>query len=355
MFAQGKSNPNLHCKHIRPFPVFKHQVWRIICVIAILPIVFLISPRNLVRYWKLERKDGHETKEILRRMYINAHILRKKMDWLHFGFATTAIGREKVAKAIQTKMAVSLRGYDINEYPVKYAKCYQMLWKHVDQVHSISNYLLQKAYELGLSPDKPSCIIFPAISLPPIHKSDFSLHDPIRILTVGRLTSIKGLSYCIESIAKLKEGGIHAQYTIVGDGIEYEKLVRQTEALGIKEDVIFAGILSHSEILMLMRDCDIYVQPSINEGFCNAVLEAQAVGSLCIASDVGALPENIVNGETGWLVQSMDANALANSILNTVRLSPIDKRKVSNNARTRVAKSFTIDTHLKSWNQFYQT
>ncbi|MBK7870836.1 MAG: glycosyltransferase family 4 protein [Saprospiraceae bacterium] len=47
---------------------------------------------------------------------------------------------------------------------------------------------------------------------------------------------------------------------------------------------------------------DIYLQYSIQEGFCNAVLEAQAMGLLCIVSDAEGLPENILHGQTGWVV-----------------------------------------------------
>ncbi len=58
----------------------------------------------------------------------------------------------------------------------------------------------------------------------------------------------------------------------------------------------------------------IYVQPSLNEGFCNAVLEAQAMGKLTIASNVGGLPENIVDGKTGWLFENLSSESLAQQI-----------------------------------------
>ena len=239
LFAWGKTNPDIKCKHILPFPVFEHLVWRAICVVVILPFVFLRSPQAIIYYWKLERKDGHRAKEVFRRMYINAHILTKRLDWLHFGFATTALGRENVAKAIGAKMGVSLRGYDINVFPVKNLGCYTKLWKRVDQVHSISKYLLQRAYEMGLEQDKLSYIITPALSAFLSPKTDFELHDPVRILTVARLTWIKGLEYGIDAIAKLKMDGFRVQYTLVGDGSEFERLSIQTEALGFKRGCYF--------------------------------------------------------------------------------------------------------------------
>lgn len=353
LFARGETNPELNCKHIRPYPVFQHPLWRALCVVVILPVVFMRSPRAVVRFWKFEKEDGQRAIDIFRNLYLNAHILTKQVDWLHFGFATTALGRENVARATLAKMAVSFRGYDINVFPLKNPGCYTKLWKRVDQVHSISRYLLQRAYELGLPKNKPSFIITPALSTPPNPKTDFDLHDPVRILTVARLTWIKGLEYGIEAVAKLKAEGLRVQYTLVGDGSEHEKLVARTEALGLKEDVIFAGKLSHHETLLQMRDCDVYIQPSLNEGFCNAVLEAQAVGCLCIASEAGALPENIVHSETGWLVRPQDARALASAIMKTIRMSPAEKMQVSNSALERATTFFTTETHLKYWKEFY--
>lgn len=354
LFARGKENPDLLCKHTRPFPVFQHPLWRTFLVLLIVPVVFLSSPQAAIRFWKLEKEEGQRTKEILRSMYLNAHMLTKRLDWLHFGFATTAIGRENVAWAIGAKMAVSFRGYDINEFPFKNPGCYTKLWKRVNQVHSISEYLLQRAYDLGLPQFKPSHIITPALAAPLYPKTDFEPHNPVRILTVARLTPIKGLMYGIEAMAKLKAEGLHVRYTLVGDGLEYNKLVTQAESLGLKENVIFTGVLSHGDTVMLMRECDVYVQPSLNEGFCNAVLEAQAIGCLCIATDVGALSENIVRNETGWLVPPRNSHALASAIIKTIRLLEVEKKRISDRARERVKTLFTVETHLQSWKKFYQ-
>ncbi|TFB13069.1 glycosyltransferase, partial [Microbacterium sp. 3H14] len=98
-----------------------------------------------------EKRQKTSVKRSIEKIYINSTLLKLEVDWLHFGFATMAIERELVAKAIGAKMAVSFRGYDINVYPLKHAGCYKKLWQQVDKVHSISEFLIQKAYALGLS------------------------------------------------------------------------------------------------------------------------------------------------------------------------------------------------------------
>ena len=66
LFSRSLTNPELNCKHICPYPVFKHPLLRALCVVLILPVVFLRAPRSVVRYWKFEKEDGQRSIEIFR-------------------------------------------------------------------------------------------------------------------------------------------------------------------------------------------------------------------------------------------------------------------------------------------------
>ena len=72
------------------------------------------------------------------------------------------------------------------------------------------------------------------------------------------------------------------------------------------------GRKTHDGVKTHLEWADIYIQPSIQQGFCNAVLEAQAMGLLCIVTDADGLSNNVVEGKTGWFVPKRSPNALAN-------------------------------------------
>src|SRR5690606_17314619 len=148
----------------------------------------------LLHFIRLERKAQRRPIQILKNIYSNAHLLKSKVDWLHFGFATMALQSEHVAKAIGAKMAVSCRGFDMDVYPLKHPHCYTLLWQHVDKVHAISQYMLKKAYETGLSKQTPTQVITPAIAVSKFNakpaKTAPSL--PFRFVTIARLHWIKG-------------------------------------------------------------------------------------------------------------------------------------------------------------------
>jgi len=320
-------------------------------------ITLLPNLKTIFRFIHLERNEKTTWKAIIKKIYLYSHILKHKVTYLHFGFATQALGSELVAKAMDASMAVSFRGFDINVYPVKHPDCYKKVWKYVDKVHSISFYLLEKAYTLGLSKKTPFSVITPAVDLSNFKNLTSQTSKPtLQILTIARLNWIKGIDTSITAMKILKEKGIDFKYHIIGDGVnkDSERFKFHVYELGLSENIIFYGKLTHSATLQVLIKTDLYIQPSYNEGFCNAVLEAQAMGKLCIASNVGGLPENIKDKKTGWLVPTYNSQALADKILEVIHLPEDKKQEISANAKERVKKYFTIEQQQQKFVDFYE-
>jgi colanic acid/amylovoran biosynthesis glycosyltransferase len=294
--------------------------------------------------------------KIVRSIYINAHILKYKLDWLHFGFTTMALEREFVAKAVGAKMAVSMRGFDIAIYPLRHQGCYSKVWSSVDKVHTISDDLVAKAYKTGLNERVKVSQITPAIDFSKFYHSrnSFSPAGKIRILSIGRLHWIKGFEYGLEAMAKLMSKGINFQYSIIGGGKELERLKFAVYQLGLEESVEFKGELTHDEVINELCSSDIYFQPSIHEGFCNAVLEAQAAGCLCVVSDTGGLSENVIDGKTGWTVAARNTDAFADRLESVIDLPENSKREIIETAQKRVKEVFSIEKQIKEFIDFYK-
>ena len=117
---------------------------------------------------------------------------------------------------------------------------------------------------------------------------------------------------------------------------------------------MLTGQISPVEVKNEMEWADIYIQPSIQEGFCNAVLEAQAMGLLCIVTDADGLSENVLDGETGWVVQKRSARNMSDKIRDIITFDISELNQIRNNAVSRVIKQFNIDTQEKTFINFYQ-
>jgi colanic acid/amylovoran biosynthesis glycosyltransferase len=285
----------------------------------------ICHPIKLAKLWHLNKSDGFAFKKNVLSLMDSAHILGHSLDWLHFGFATMAVNRENVARVIRAKMAVSIRGFDICIYPLKNPNVYELLWKRIDKLHYISDDLLKVALELGFNEKTQSQKITPAIDIGLFNKMDLksekSLNGKISILTIARLHWKKGLDYTLEALKILNDAGILFEYQIIGDGSEYERLVFARHQLGLQNEVVFLGKLEPKEIKEKLALTDIYLQYSIQEGFCNAVLEAQAMGILCVVSDAEGLSENVLDGITGFVVEKRKPKLLSETILDVLSIA----------------------------------
>lgn len=318
------------------------------------------APNAAYAYYKMERNEGNSFRKSLESVYTNAHILKRKLDWLHFGFTTLAVGKENVAAAIGAKMATSMRGFDVSIYPLKNKGIYDKLWPRLDKVHVISDDIYQVGLQLGLPENLPVVKITPAIKLARFSNSATTSlstklnQTPVRILTVARLHWKKGLEYALAALHLLDKMEVDFIYEIVGEGPEYERLLFETNQYLLKDKVRFLGKKTPDEIAVLMQNSFIYIQPSIQEGFCNAVLEAQASGLLCIVSDAEGLSENVLDGQTGWVLPKRDFHGLTNTIQEILKMPSESLDQIVKNARNRVADQFNIIDQIKKFIKFYQ-
>jgi glycosyltransferase involved in cell wall biosynthesis len=153
-------------------------------------------------------------------------------------------------------------------------------------------------------------------------------HRPI-VGTVGRLAPQKGQATFVEAAKLIPE----AQFVLVGDG----ELRKTLEALA-SENVHFTG--SRDDVPELLASFAVYAQPSVYEGLCLAVVEAQAAGVPVVATPVGGMRDTVVDGETGLVVPVGDAQALASAIRRLLEDRALADRLAAK-ARDRVGRSYT--------------
>ena len=313
------------------------------------------SPIRLLRFIYLEFKANISLINALKHLIINSHIIDKNLDWLHFGFATMAINRENLSQAMGCKSAVSLRGYDIGLFPYKNSGCYKLLWKKIDKVHVISSDLYDLALKDGLSRTTPVKKITPAIDIKKFQFVEKDINkNPFKLLSVGRLTWKKGYEYALRALKHLEKEGYDFSYQIIGSGKYYEAIKFLIHQLGLSSKVQLIGQVNHKEVIEKMKTSDIYIQPSIQEGFCNSVIEAQAMGLICIVTNAEGLSENIIDNYTGIVIPKRSSKEIVEAIKKVLSM---DKRKViekRRNARNRVENLFCLEKHQESFKNFYQ-
>ncbi|HET9867725.1 MAG TPA: glycosyltransferase [Nitrospira sp.] len=172
--------------------------------------------------------------------------------------------------------------------------------------------------------------------------------------TVCRLVEPKkGLSVLLDAMTVLRQrkGGLPCQLLIVGDGPSRRLLAAMSEQLGLSRCVVFAGV--RRDIQRILPLLDVFVLPSLYEGFGIAILEAMAVGKPVVATSVGGIPEFVVPGETGLLVEPGNAAALAEAIA-CVLHDPDRAKRMGLSGRSRAQAGFHISTVVRKHEQVYE-
>ncbi len=136
------------------------------------------------------------------------------------------------------------------------------------------------------------------------------------VIVLANLIAYKGHEYFLRAWADVCRRWPDATALIVGDGVVRAAREADARELGIAANVRFLG--TRRDVPALLAVADLLVHPSLQEGFCNALIEAMAAGKPVVATDVGGNREAVVHGETGLIVAARDAQALAAAMLDVL-------------------------------------
>jgi glycosyltransferase involved in cell wall biosynthesis len=148
------------------------------------------------------------------------------------------------------------------------------------------------------------------------------------ILTVGRLASEerKGFDQVIEAMPLLLKQVSNLKYLIVGDGPDRSRLEAKVTALRLSDHVIFAGYISESEKAAHYNLADVYVMPSVGEGFGIVLIEAAACGIPVVGSQSDGSREALLDGQLGRLVDPKKPDELIQAVASFLERAPLRKR-----------------------------
>lgn len=260
---------------------------------------------------------------------IKKFVATYKPDLIHFHFGWSFQVFGKTLTDLGLPMVVSFHGRDVTVYPREYPGYKDDIIKlsrmNSVQFSACSNYLREELIKLGVSPEKIT-VLYNTFDLAvfPIQakKTTNENRKKLKILNVARMIEWKGQKYLLEAFSQFLSSGRKGELLLVGAGETLEDLRSLAIQLQISEHVQFLGGRSHKEVAEIMRDCDVYVQPSMHdpvtkqcETFGVVLLEAIASGLPIIATSTGGMPEVVTDGSSQgqfyFLVKDRNADEIA--------------------------------------------
>jgi glycosyltransferase involved in cell wall biosynthesis len=174
------------------------------------------------------------------------------------------------------------------------------------------------------------------------------LGDQPRVVMVGRLADGKGHEVLLDAVASMD--GFEGSVSIIGDGPLSDSLAAEIEERGLSDQVFLTGF--RDDVPRVLAASDVLVLPSFREGTPRVIIEAMASGLPVIATDIAGIPEQIIDGENGYLIPTGDAAMLADRI--EMLLSNAELRERMGAHCLERVNRFSASTMIKDLDKVYQ-
>lgn len=191
-----------------------------------------------------------------------------------------------------------------------------------------SEYLKKIISQWGVAPEHITVIYnaFDGVDLAMEHVGEvINKHGSARILSVGRLVAWKGFDTLIALMPRVRQRYPESTLTIIGEGPERMRLEHLITECGAHGYVTLVGQKSHIEVLEALKKASVFMLNTFYEGFSHQLLEALALGTPIVTTNVGGNPEIITNNENGILVEYNNTEKLYEALVRVLDSEELQK------------------------------
>lgn len=265
-------------------------------------------------------------------------------------FGPTAVGVLPACVRARVPLVVHFHGFDASRQTTldEYRVGYRAVFEYASTIVVVSGAMEGALEALGAPREK--LLLNPYGPL----EAFFGVEpDPASrtILAVGRFVGKKGPLHTLRAFSRVAERHPGVRLVMAGDGPLLGQARELTHELGLRDRVAFPGPVSHEQVLQLMAEATIFAQHSRADelGDCEgtpvAILEAHAAGLPVVSTRHGGIPEAVIDGATGMLVDEGDEEGMARA-LDCLLADPALGRRMGLAGRVHVKENYSIERHI---------
>lgn len=228
-------------------------------------------------------------------------------------------------------------------------RVFQAVYHLADKVIGVSLSVKNHLVSTGEIPDTKGIVIYNPVSIPKQFPKTYS--NKFEIVYVGRLEIVKNIESLIKAFANSNNTNLHL--TIVGDGSERGNLENLASDLDIMPKITFVGFIP--EPSKYVSSADLFVMPSLSEGFGIAAVEAMFLKVPVLCSSVGGIPEFVNDNKNGWLFDPKDQNDLESKLHKIISMNDADRKQIGIKGYEDVIRKFTVENYVTNLEKFYQS
>jgi glycosyltransferase involved in cell wall biosynthesis len=164
---------------------------------------------------------------------------------------------------------------------------------------------------------------------------------------IGRMNFEKGFENFLDSLPAILESDKNLKIVIVGDGPLKHLIPKKVSKEQLENNVKIENWIPHEDLPRIYNNLKLLIIPSYTEGLPNVLLEAMACGTPVLATPVGAIPDIIKDGETGYVMENNSPECIVKNI-NRALMDPT-LEYIAMNAKKMVEREFTFEITVKQW------
>jgi glycosyltransferase involved in cell wall biosynthesis len=328
------------------------------------PMEWLTPPKYLDT---IERKEQYFYRKFLsllsERVHNVAEIIREnRIDAVHTPTLTVAEGAI-AAKIMNVPHIWHVRGRYSADYPFfPIRTLYSFVENFSSKIVAVSQYTME-CFSNYISEKEKIEVIYNGIEIERFISEDFqqsSLYseypvarDKKIVALIGRVDAVKGIDTYVDSAIKTlrkKEGIVFFIIGTIGDKELFARMERKIDSYNLSDRIIFTGF--RDDIPSLLKDIDILICASLTEGFPGVVLQGMISSRPVVATRCGGPEEIIIDGETGYLIDKGDSDALSEK---TISLLEDEKkmRLMGHKGAEYAVKNFSAERYAKDFETIY--
>jgi len=169
---------------------------------------------------------------------------------------------------------------------------------------------------------------------------------------IGSWSEVKGVQHFARALPAILSDRENLRVLIGGDGPLKEMIEASLQEGGVSARVDLPGWIPHDDLPPYLNHLRLLVLPSYTEGLPNIMLEAMACGTPVLATPVGAIPDVIIDGKTGSIMENNSPECIAENV-NRALSSP-DLEEIAENGRRFVEENFTFEKVVENWRRILQ-
>ena len=223
-----------------------------------------------------------------------------------------------VAREHGVPVFVYFRGYDASRKlrSAQTVRAYRHMVGQVDGMFAVSRFLIDNLARVGV--EHRNTHVIPSGTNPRVFRPGKKEHD--LVVSVGRLVQKKRPDVTVRSFARMARAHPSARLEMVGDGPMLASCRELAASMGVADRVLLHGAREHAFVVDLLARAHIYAQHSVTdnegetEGLPSSIQEAMAAGAGIVSTRHAGIPEAVIEGQTGWLVDEHDEDGYTRAL-----------------------------------------